>query len=521
MRSSTRPSLTRRRLAHRFGLVRRLALVALAALAVPSHAVAAGFAQGVAAGEIRSRESLLWTRAPSAGALRVEVSAVRSFAGLPIVKQASAAASADRTVTVRVRSLKPATRYFYRFRQGSALSPVGSFETAPLPGAPAPVRFAISGDADATPGVNGKPAYNRFETYARMAAERNDFNLNLGDTIYSDSEVGGAEPALDVAGKREKYRLGLALPALRTLRAATGLYSHWDDHEFVNDFTRAEHGAAVYRAGVQAFREYAPVSYSPARGLYRTVRWGRHLELFFLDERSFRSGKVAAICKGDLAPAAPQLVRSGFASIAPALAGPVAPECLAALGDPSRTMLGARQLAAFARALRASTATFKVVVNEVPLLQLYALPYDRWEGYAAERTRLLATLASVKNVVVLTTDTHAHLIGELRTQTLEGPAPVGTGVWEVVTGPVATNTYAREIDTFLGGPGAGDLITSLFFKPAPPRGLGLACAATDVYGYAQVTVTATTLTVRPKAASGGPVREKTGATCAPLVLRAR
>ncbi len=24
-----------------------------------------------------------------------------------------------------------------------------------------------------------------------MAAENNDFNINLGDTIYSDSEVGG------------------------------------------------------------------------------------------------------------------------------------------------------------------------------------------------------------------------------------------------------------------------------------------------------------------------------------------
>ena len=53
-----------------------------------------------------------------------------------------------------------------------------------------PVRFAVSGDADATPGSNGKPAFNRFEVYQRMHAEANHFNINLGDTIYSDSEVG-------------------------------------------------------------------------------------------------------------------------------------------------------------------------------------------------------------------------------------------------------------------------------------------------------------------------------------------
>ncbi len=53
------------------------------------------------------------------------------------------------------------------------------------------MRFAISGDADATPGTNGKPAYNAFQVYGRMAAEGNDFNINLGDTIYSDSEVAG------------------------------------------------------------------------------------------------------------------------------------------------------------------------------------------------------------------------------------------------------------------------------------------------------------------------------------------
>ena len=53
-------------------------------------------------------------------------------------------------------------------------------------------------------------------------------------------------------------------------------------------------------------------------------------------------------------------------------------------------MLGKRQqLQKFKRDIKRSTATFKVIFNEVPIQQYYALPYDRWEGYAAERQELL------------------------------------------------------------------------------------------------------------------------------------
>ena len=236
--------------------------------------------------------------------------------------------------------------------------------------------------------------------------------------------------------------------------ASAGLYSHWDDHEFINDFSRAENGAAIYAAGVKAFRDYAPVAKPSANGLYRTFRWGKNLELFFLDERSFRSGEGDAACaSGDLAPTAPQAVRDAFSSLAPGLKNPVPPACLAAINDPARTMLGARQYAAFTKAIKASKATWKVIVNEVPIQQFYALPYDRWEGYAAERERLLRFLqANVRNVVFLTTDTHANLVNEVRYSTLGGP-PEGSGIWEVVTGPVATNTFAKEIDGFLGTAG--------------------------------------------------------------------
>ncbi len=287
-----------------------LAAAATLALATLSaDAATPGFQYGVAAGQITATSAVLWTRAPSAG--RVRFAVFRTSPGSATTfRPALAPAANDRTTAVGVSGLRPGTTYHYVFEQRSARSQIGTFKTAPPRAADAGVRFAVSGDADATPGPNGKPGFNRFEVYGRMAAERNDFNVNLGDTIYSDSEIAGAPVARTVAEKWAKYKLGLALPALRRLRASAGLYSHWDDHEFVNDFSRDENGAAIYAAGVKAFLDYAPVT-EGARGLglYRTFRWGRNLELFFLDERSFRSAKADDVCGGDLAPTAPQSVR--------------------------------------------------------------------------------------------------------------------------------------------------------------------------------------------------------------------
>ena len=117
-------------------------------------------------------------------------------------------------------------------------------------------------------------------------------------------------------------------------------------------------------------------------------------------------------------------------------------------------------------------------------MQLYALPYDRWEGYAAERKQLLADLVGVKNVVVLTTDTHAHLIGEIRTTTFEPRARRHRDLGGH-HGP-RRDEHVRPGDRYRArSPGSGDFVTSLFLKPPLPRGLGLRCAATDTYGYSR------------------------------------
>ena len=98
-----------------------------------------------------------------------------------------------------MHGLLPNRRYSYAFGapfgKSRIVSPAAASRTAPRPADPQAIRFAITGDADETRDPKtGKPAYNAFEVYGRMAAERNHFNINLGDTIYSDSEVGGVPP---------------------------------------------------------------------------------------------------------------------------------------------------------------------------------------------------------------------------------------------------------------------------------------------------------------------------------------
>ena len=60
-------------------------------------------------------------------------------------------------------------------------------------------------------------------------------------------------------------------------------------------------GHLLYNRGVNAFRDYAPVSYKSTDGFYRRFRWGRNLALFCLDERSFlqRHLEISAALTGE------------------------------------------------------------------------------------------------------------------------------------------------------------------------------------------------------------------------------
>jgi alkaline phosphatase D len=502
-----------------------LTLTILLLAAAPSAYAARGFSYGVAAGDVSSSSAILWAKANKSGVYTLDVARNKRFTKELHSQVARAKKAHDNTLQSRMGRLKAGKRYFFRFVGRGSKSATGTFTTAPKPSQAKTVEFAWSGDQDfnATTGQT-KPFWNDGGVLRKMKSERNAFNVMLGDTIYSDSEVPGRlNPiALSVKQKWAKYKVNLNNRALQALRGSAGFYSQWDDHEFVNDFSPQEssfdnnvnvNGGTLYKRGAQAFRDYAPVKWTKRTGLYRSFRWGSNLEVFFLDERSFRSANADAnhVCdnpqtgRPDLAPTAPQTTRTLFSLVTPSLAQPVSPACTAAINDPNRTFLGQRQRDAFKQAVSKSTARFKVIMNEMPIQQYYILPYDRWEGFEHERQELLTYLRdNVKNVIFLTTDVHATMINDARLKTLESGGPQNSGITDVTVGPVATANFGREIDEVTGQPNSYQLVDSAFLTPPPPDGVGMRCSVLDQFSYGQVKVTSTQLTITPKDINGTP-----------------
>jgi len=512
-----------------------------AALLVPASAVAVtGFTDGVTAGEITANSAIVWAHAKGTGATRAEVATDGRFRHVVAQKKVTATKATDDTVQTAIKGLDPGRTYHYRFCVPGKprCSPKGAFETAPSPSANETIRFAYSGDETGVFGPGGdSPYWGNFKAFKTMAGEHNDFNIDFGDTIYSDPEVPDTPTATTVPQKWAMYRAKLAVKNMRAIRAATGMYNHWDDHEFINDFSIPEDGQTIYDNGVRAFRDYEPVHYSANNGIYRTFRWGKNLEMFFLDERSFRSAKASAnhVCDNpdtgqpDLAPTAPQSTRNTFALLIPSLSQPVSQECKDAINDPNGTLLGASQLQRFLDQVESSTAKWKVVMNEVPIQQFYGLPYDRWEGYAHERLQLLNALqqANVDHLVFLTTDAHAAFANEVWSRTLpddvapaNAPAqPEVTPYNDYIIGPVATTPFWQEIDETTGGTGNGKLLSDAFFKQPPPNGVGMECAQGGENSYAEVTVKGGSLKVEYKDENGDTVLDSDGTTpCGPYTL---
>jgi hypothetical protein len=193
----------------------------------------------------------------------------------------------------------------------------------------------------------------------------------------------------------------------------------------------------------------------------------------------------------------------------PSLANPVAAGCRATIASPTRHLLGEAQYAALLKALKASPTRFHVIVSPVPLGQYYLDPYDRAEGYASERLRLLDALRDpangLRNTVVLSGAAGGTLTSELRLQTLEAGGAIGTGLKEFATG--------TSRDGLLGGlPSAATW--KLILHGALPTGVGVGCTALATTSYLRVTATPRALTVTLRDGRRQPVLDDaTGHPC--------
>ena len=428
------------------------------------------FTSGIASGDVRSTRAILWTRVDQEAGLFAEVALRPDFwqivQSLPVV----ATPETDFTVNVKVDNLQPDTRYYYRFvhvvvdgetvRQQVSRS--GTFRTAPPPHVSRDVRFVYSGDSEA--------AFQPFEVLRAVRNEDADFFVYLGDTIYGDKDSGagnvtGVEPDESLSVYRAKYRENRRDVFLQDLLAATSIYAIWDDHEVLNDFAGETVDAMLLANGLRAFHEYMPirrVAVEPNR-LFRSFRWGKDVELFILDERQYRSAEKFCFTE------------TGELVLLPALQDP---DCVTMeLAAPDRTILGSLQKAWLEHRLLLSDATFKFIINEVPISQLFVLPYDRWEAYLAEREELLEFVrrSDIRNVIFLTTDLHLSLITDVIPSM--GDHSVAK---EIIVGPIGTNTLMDELEE-LGIP--GQLFVSVLVGLVKP-----ACVNLDTRSYAVVEV---------------------------------
>ncbi|WP_328398302.1 alkaline phosphatase D family protein [Nocardia sp. NBC_00416] len=450
-------------------------------LPVPAaHAAVPVFGHGVASGDPLPDGVILWTRVtvgPGAvpgsgvgGAATVdwELATDDGFGAVVAAGTVTASAESDHTVKVDVRGLAAARDYFFRFRALGVTSPVGRTRTAPAESAaPGRLRFGVVSCS------NWEAGY--FAAYRHLAG-RDDLDavVHLGDYLYeyaagSFGGRGGAvrrhEPAHEIvslADYRIRHGQYKTDPDLTALHARVPFICTWDDHEFANNawsggaenHDPGSEGSWRYRraAAARAYVEWMPVRASFADGevrLYRRLKFGTLAELSMLDLRSYRDRQPRdGSREGD---------------------------------DPARTMTGERQMEWLTAGLVSGTARWQLVGNSVMIAPLafppldpatsaavtdvfgipregFAPNTDQWDGYTADRHRLLRALADrgVGDVVFLTGDIHSSWAADIPLEAARYPAGPTTGAEFVV--PSVTSA------------GIGDLL------PGPPRTASVALA---------------------------------------------
>jgi alkaline phosphatase D len=396
--------------------------------------------QGVAIGEVGPKRAVLWSRARASAIMHVRVRGPQG----PVRGRTRVRAEDDFAGQVELRGLTPAAEHRYevwftgpdqaRSERGRVLR--GAFRTAPKEASKRAVRLAWSGDLG---GQNVcRHAEQGYPVFRAMRRADPDLFVGLGDMIYADlgcegtgrygnpQVPSGFGPALDVEGFWAHWRYNRVEPGLRALLAETPYYGVWDDHEVINDFGPDEdvHPLAPARhlmpLGRRAWFDYNPIPAPEDRRMYRSVRWGKHLQLLVLDTRSYRDPSGRADTK-----------------------------------DEPKTMLGADQKAWLEQQLRATDATWVVVVSSVPIsIPTGAGGEDGRDGWASGQTRtgyerelesILRQMrrTGIENGIWITTDVH-HATG-IRYTPFAGDEKFT--VHEFVAGPLNAGLgSAKELD---------------------------------------------------------------------------
>jgi alkaline phosphatase D len=421
------------------------------------------FSLGVASGDPLPDGVLLWTRLapdPLHGGgmpnqpIPVEYEVARDAAFKNVVRrgQQSATPALAHSVHADVRGLEPSRDYFYRFRAGTALSPVGRARTAPArQSSPARLRLAIANCQDFQNGY--------WPAFTAMAQEDLDFVLHLGDYIYESDpkskypdrkhttpQTPGLNQLTTLEDYRARYSQYKLEPVLQAVHTAFPMIAVWDDHEVENNYaglidevdkgeahSNQQQFAQQRAHAYQAYYEHMPIriSYpmgSPDVKIYRRFDFGKLVSMPLLDTRQYRTDQ-------------PGGYSSDFGDSRP--------------GDNNTngTMMGDKQEAWLMDQLTSSSATWNVIGQQTMLAQLHgtiAPPtvlanMDDWDGYVPARTRFLTKLrdAKIRNPVVLSGDFHTSFVNDLRVDFSEPETPV-IGA-EFVSTSISSSSLADEI----------------------------------------------------------------------------
>ena len=331
------------------------------------------FSYGVCSGDPLADRVMLWTHAqvPNSSEdvpLTYEVATDASFATLVSSGSTLASAASGHTAKADATGLAAGKDYFFRFRSGDTISPVGRTRTLPAAGATS-VSLAVFSCSNYPAGY--------FNVYAEAAKSGAQFAVHLGDFIYEYGAGGYAstdakalgrvvEPAnecLSLADYRKRYAQYRSDPDSKVFSASLPLIAVWDDHEVANDTykdgaenhtTTTEGSFAARRAAaIQAWHEWMPVRAPDASNLmkiYRSFDFGGLAALHMLDTRVIGRDKQVEFA---------ELLNPATAATAQAT-----------LASTSRTIMGSTQLQWLQGQLAASKATWQVLGQQVLMARM-------------------------------------------------------------------------------------------------------------------------------------------------------
>ena len=301
------------------------------------------------------------------------------------------AAPKDFTAQSPISGLRAATRYRLRAEGRSEKTGAaecvteGTFVTPPAADATKRILFTVVTGQDYA--RRDDPA-NGHRTYNLMRGLHPDFFVHTGDMEYYDRNT---PLATSVRLARFKWDRIYALPFERVFHTEVPSYFIKDDHDTLKDdcWPGQHYGALTWADGLAIVREQVPVGDNPSRH----IRWGRDLEVWLPEGREYRSPNNAP-------------------------------------DGPEKTIWGRAQKQWFFDTVRASDATFRILICPTPIVG----PDRTAKGdnhanaaFATEGRELRAFLAAQKNMIVITGDRHWQYVS----------VDPETGLREYSTGPTS------------------------------------------------------------------------------------